>query len=267
MTDAVPPREELATMSLLDHLDELRRRLLYSVVALALAIGLAWVFVERIFAFLERPILPYLDDGAGQLVVLGVQDAFVLYFKVAALAGVFLAAPFLLYQIYGFVAPGLYKRERLWAIPFVVAGTLFFVAGGAFAYTIAFPLAVDFLVGIGNDQFEVMITGDRYLSFLMLVMLGLGAMFELPILVFLLSVIGVVTPQTLLKQFRWAVLVIFVVAAIITPTPDVVNLMVFALPSIVLYLLGVAAAWVVTGRRDRRKKASADGLADDTPTD
>lgn len=250
-------------MSLLDHLDELRRRLLVSVVALAVTIGVSWVFVERIFDFLERPILPYLDDGAGQLVVLGVQDAFVLYFKVAALAGIFLAAPFLLYQLYAYVAPGLYRRERLWAVPFVVAGTLFFVGGGAFAYTVAFPLAVDFLVGLGSDQFEVMITGDRYLSFLMLVMLGLGVMFELPIVVFLLAVIGVVTPQTLLRQFRWAVLAIFVVAAIITPTPDVVNLLVFALPSIVLYLLGVAAAWVVIGRR---KKASADDT-DGAPTD
>jgi sec-independent protein translocase protein TatC len=262
----VPPREELATMSLLDHLDELRKRLLYSVVALAVTIGLSWVFVERIFDFLERPITPYLGegDGAGQLVVLGVQDAFVLYFKVAALAGVFLAAPFLLYQLYAFIAPGLYKRERLWAVPFVFAGTLFFVAGGAFAYTVAFPLAVDFLVGIGNDQFDVMITGDRYLSFLMLVMLGLGAMFELPIVVFLLAVIGVVTPQTLLKKFRWAVLAIFVVAAIITPTPDVVNLLVFALPSIALYLVGVAAAWVVVGRREKRKKAAGGA---DAPTD
>ena len=238
---------DLPQMSLLDHLDELRRRIFHSLIALIVACGACWAFVEEIYAFLEQPIRPYLPEGT-KLSYLGPADPLMLYIKVALLAGVFLAAPVLLYEAWRFVSPGLYPRERRWAAPFIVAGTTFFLGGGAFAYYVAFPFAVQFLLGIG-EQFQAVITIERYFRFLMTVILGLGLMFELPIVLFILSAVGLVTPGFLIRKFRWAVLLIFVAAAIITPTPDIVNLCVFALPTIALYLVGVGAAALVHRRR------------------
>ncbi|MEM7052332.1 MAG: twin-arginine translocase subunit TatC [Acidobacteriota bacterium] len=245
--------EVLPQMSLLDHLEELRKRLVYSLIALFVGFLACWMVVDEIFAFLSRPIERFLPEGT-KLAFLGVTDPFMLYVKVALLASVFLVTPFLLYQVWRFIAPGLYKRERLMTLPFVIFGTLFFVAGGAFAYYIAFPFAVEFLLGVG-EQFQPMITIERYFRFLLTVILGLGLMFELPIVIVMLSMAGLVTPRFLLRHFRWAVLIIFVVAAIITPTPDVVNLCLFALPTIGLYLLGVGAAAIF---RRRPKGEDAD---------
>jgi sec-independent protein translocase protein TatC len=163
----------------------------------------------------------------------------------------FLSSPIVLYQVWQFVAPGLYRKERHQAIPFIFFGSLFFVGGGAFAFYVAFPFAVDFLVGMGA-AFQPMITVERYFRFLLYVILGLGLMFELPIIIFLLAQMGVVTPRFLIRNFKWAVLLIFIAAAFVTPTPDVVNLLMFALPTIVLYLLGVAAAALVL--RSKKKK-------------
>jgi sec-independent protein translocase protein TatC len=239
-------------MSLLDHLDELRRRLVRAIGALAVAFIPCWYFREPIVAFLSAPIKHFRPDL--KLAFLGVTDPFLFYFKVSALASVFLAAPFILYQLWSFVAPGLYRKEKLYAAPFVIMATLFFVSGGAFAYYVAFPSAIHFLLDIGN-QFQAVITIDRYFSFLLTVILGLGLMFELPILILLFALMGLVTPGFLMRHFRWAVLIIFIVAAVITPTSDVVNLCIFAVPTLGLYLLGVGAAWVAT--RGRRRAAAA----------
>jgi sec-independent protein translocase protein TatC len=248
-------RDDLDRMSLLDHLDELRRRIVYSLVALVVAFGVCWTWVQEIYVFLERPIRPHLPEGT-RLSYLGPADPLMLYIKVALLAGVFLAAPVLLYQAWRFISPGLYPRERRWALPFIFFGTLFFLGGGAFAYYVAFPFAVKFLLGIG-ELFQPVITIERYFRFLMTVILGLGLMFELPILIFILSQVGLVTPRFLIRHFRWAVLLIFLAAALITPTPDVINLCVFALPTLALYLLGVAAAAVA--QRARRKRREEPG--------
>jgi sec-independent protein translocase protein TatC len=233
-------------MSLVQHLEELRRRLVRSLLAVAIAFLACWSFRERIADFLARPIYELLPAGT-RLVFLGITDPFVLYFKMTAMAALFLASPFVFYQVWRFVAPGLYRRERYWALPFVVAATVFFVCGGLFAYFVAFPFAAEFLLGMGA-AFQPAITVERYFRFLIYVIFGLGLMFELPVFILLLAKIGVVRPKTLLRNFRWAVLVIFVAAALITPTPDVVNLCLFALPTIALYLLGVAAAFLVTPR-------------------
>ncbi|MCP4654303.1 MAG: twin-arginine translocase subunit TatC, partial [bacterium] len=232
----------------MDHLDELRRRLFRAIGAFLLAFLICWSFAGRIYEFLAQPIYRILPEDT-KLVFLGITDPFLVYVKVAALAGIFLASPVVLYQLWAFVAPGLYRRERRMATPFIFFGTLLFLAGGAFAYYVAFPFAVDFLLGLG-EQFQPTLTINRYLSFLMTVVLGLGVMFELPTLIFLLSRLGLVTPGFLLRHFRWAVLVIFIVAAIITPTPDVINLCIFAVPTILLYLLGVGVAALYGPRRE-----------------
>ena len=241
--------EELPRMSLLDHLEELRKRLIYSLVALLAAVFGCFAWSREICLYFARPLyeLGLLPPGQ-KLAFLSVTDPFLLYFKTSLLAGVFVAAPVILYQVWAFIAPGLYPKERRWAAPFVILGWVFFLAGGVFAYQVAFPLAVQFLMEMGRE-FTAVLTADKYYGLLLTIMLGLGLMFELPIVLVLLAKIGLVTPRFLMKNFRWAVLIIFVVAAIITPTSDIVNLCVFALPTIALYLLGTAAAWLLTRKK------------------
>ncbi len=251
-----PPADEenLEGMSLLEHLEELRDRLVRVLVAFAVTFVACWSFASHIYEFLAQPIYEFLPEGK-KLVFLGITDPFLIYVKVAALAGIFIASPVILYQLWSFVAPGLYKRERRMVGPFVFFGSLLFVAGGAFAYYVAFPFAIEFLLGLGA-QFDPAITVTHYLSFLMTIVLGLGLMFELPTLIFLLAKMGLVTPRFLMRHFRWAVLLIFITAAIITPTPDVVNLCIFAVPTILLYLLGVGVA-AVFGPRPEKQAAAA----------
>jgi len=253
-------RDELPTMTLLDHLEELRKRIIRSLIAVSVAIGACYYFHQQIFDFLARPVYRYLPEGR-RLAFLGITDPFIIYIKVSALAGLFIASPFLIYQAYAFISPGLYRKEKIWAIPFVVAGTLFFVAGGVFAYTVAFPFAVQFLLGMG-ESFDAVITVQKYFGFLMTVILGLGLMFELPIFIFLAAVAGIVTPGFLMRHFRWAVLIIFIVSALVTPTPDVFNLCIFAVPTIGLYLLGVLAAWIVVRSRKKKERAAKNDAAE-----
>jgi sec-independent protein translocase protein TatC len=253
MSDESEPRggsDPLPRMSLLDHLTELRVRLVKALVGFAVAFALCWMWVRPIAEFLAQPIYRFLPPGE-KLVFLGVTDPFILYVKVAALAALFVASPWVAWQAWRFISPGLYKREKYWAVPFVLAASFFFVAGGAFAYLVAFPFAVEFLLGMGA-AWDAQIAVDRYYRFLLYVILGLSVMFELPVVIFLLAQLGLVTPRFLIRHFRWAVLLIFVAAAFITPTPDVVNLCLFAVPTIGLYLLGVAAAAITTSFKKKR---------------
>jgi len=249
---------KLPRMSLMEHLEELRKRIVRAVIGPAVAFTGCWFFREEIGEYLARPIYEVLPEGT-KLAFLGISDPFVLYFKMCALVAVFVASPFIFYQVWMFVAPGLYKKERIYALPFILFTTFFFAAGGIFAYMVAFPFAVEFLINMGA-QFDPVITADRYYKFLMYVIFGLGLMFELPVLIFLLSGMGVVTPGFLMRHFRWAVLLIFVLAAFVTPTPDVVNLCVFALPTIGLYLLGVgAAALAALGKKKKEEEELEEG--------
>lgn len=241
-------------MSLFDHLEELRKRILWSLVSLAIAFVPCWIYVREIFDFLAAPI-QRIQPGI-RLAFLGLTDPFIMYFKVAALTALFVASPLVLYQVWAFVAPGLYRRERMLAAPFVFFTTVFFLAGGLFAYYVAFPFAAEFLLAMG-EQFQAVITIEKYFGFLLTIILGLGLMFELPIFILLLSLIGVVTPRFLLRYFRHAVVIIFIVAAIITPTPDIVNLCIFAVPALALYLLGVGAAFLAERFRKKREAEMA----------
>jgi sec-independent protein translocase protein TatC len=233
--------EALPRMSLFEHLEELRQRLIRAVIALALGVGACLNWAPEICRFLAQPIYRYLPPGS-KLAVLSVTDPFLLYFKTSLLAGLFLAFPALLWQVWRFVAPGLYRKERRWIGPFVAVGWFFFLAGGAFAYYVAFPFTVEFLLGMAGDDFQPVITADRYYGFLLTIVLGLGVMFELPLALTLAARVGLVGWRGLLRNFRWAVLAIFAAAAVLTPTADIVNLCLFAVPTIALYLLGVAGA-------------------------
>lgn len=251
-------QEELARMSLMEHLEELRKRIIWSVLFVSVAFFPCWAYYHEIYRFLVAP-LNRIAPGL-KLSYLSLTDPFILYFKMAALVAVFLSAPFLMYQVWAFISPGLYSRERKLAGPFLFFTSLFFLCGGAFGYYIAFPMGARFLLGIGGPDLNPVITVDKYFGFLMTVILGLGLMFELPILIMLLALVGVITPRFLMRFWRHAVVVIFIIAAIITPTPDAVNLCIVAVPAIGLYFLGVAAAYLaVRMRKQRQAELASEG--------
>jgi sec-independent protein translocase protein TatC len=233
---------ELPKMSFLEHLDELRKRLLYSFIALFISFLVCWSFAPQIFDWLEQPVKQFLPPGE-KLAYTRLTAPFFLYMKVAFFAGIFLASPIILWQVWAFVAPGLYSRERRYAAPFIVFATLFFVAGGYFGYEVVFPMACKFFLDTGA-HFETMITIDEYFSLANKMILGMGLVFETPILIFFLSRIGLVTPAFLVQKFKYAVVIIFIIAAVMTPTPDMVTQAALALPMILLYLLGIGISYL-----------------------
>lgn len=238
--------DPLPRMSFLEHLEDLRKRLLYSAIAVAGGFAICWWKAEPIFHFLEVPILKVLPQGT-KLAYTQLTEPFMLYVNIALLAGVIVASPVLLHQLWLFIAPGLYKHEKRWAAPFVIASVLFFLGGASFGYYVAFPMVANFLVQVGKD-FQPVLKIDDYLDLLAKILLGMGLVFETPILIFFLARIGVVTERWLLAKFRYAVLIIFVVAAFITPTPDIPTQCAFALPMMALYLLGILLAWIFKKR-------------------
>jgi sec-independent protein translocase protein TatC len=240
--------QELPRMSFLEHLEELRKRILYVVVALAVAFFVCWSFAPQIFHYIEQPVLRYLPPGE-KLAFTRLTSPFFLYMKVAFLGAIFLAAPVVLWQVWSFIAPGLYKTERRYAAPFIIFASLFFMAGGWFGYSYIFPIACKFFIEMGRD-FQQVITIDDYFSFASKMILGMGFVFETPILIFFLARLGIVTPAFLLQKFKYAVLIIFVIAALITPTPDMVTQTALAVPMILLYLLGIGIAYLFGQKHD-----------------
>jgi len=235
-------------MSFLEHLGELRIRLFKSLLSIAFFFGVGWYYSRELFDFLLKPLRPYLKGS--RPVFLDITEPFFLFMKVAFLAGLFAAAPFVLYQFWAFIAPGLYPHERRYAAPFVIFTSLFFLAGGAFGYYVAFPYAARFLLKVA-EGFEPALTMRGLFQFESRLILGMGLVFQLPVLIFLLTRFGIVTPQFLARNLKYAILISFVVAAVVTPTPDVVTQCVFALPMIVLYLLGLGASLLVRPGRGR----------------
>jgi sec-independent protein translocase protein TatC len=242
-------------MTFLEHLEELRQRLVRSLLALVVATGVCWGWREQIFHFLTEPLRAYAPDV--KFIYTAPSEALMLYMKMAFFAGIFLAAPFLLYQVWAFVSPGLYPHERRWAIPFITMGSAFFAGGAAFGHFVLFPITFRFLGQFGGQDMQFLPKVDEYYSFYSWFLLGLGVVFQLPVVVFVLARIGLVTPMFLLRKFKYAVLVSFVVAAVITPTPDVVTQSLLALPMMGLYLLGVGVAFVFARPR-KAPEAAAD---------
>jgi sec-independent protein translocase protein TatC len=334
---------EEGTMSFLDHLDELRKRLIRSALFIAIAFIVCWIFSDQIYNFLQVPVraamleaklqyaaplegapltLSDMPDGSDvifalptearlgkillpartalpakvkrdadgipqlviatpvlvtdqaliekdtvippqlyrsasstlswddKLVVGTVQGAFNLYIKVAFYAAIFFAMPFLLVQIWGFVAPGLYPHEKRYAAPIIAMATVFFLGGCAFAYYVAFPRAANFLLGVAQGgNLRPLVTADEYFDLIIIIMLGLGLVFEIPTVTLFTSRLGLVSPRLLLKVWRYAVVAILIVAAVLSPTTDVPNLLVFAAPMMILYFLSVGIAWLFHRRR------------------
>ncbi len=252
--------EEMTGMSFLEHLEELRRRIIYSSLYIVGGFGVCWWFHEQIFAIMQKPIVNALASHKmdTQLVYLNPTDPFNMYLKISFLMGIFVASPFVLYQVWAFIAPGLYRNERRYVLPFMFSTVGLFLAGGYFGYRLVYPAALDFLIG-WSAQFKPMITVGEYTDLFLTIIAGLGIVFEMPILVFFLALMGIVSAGWMWRNFRYAILVIFIIAAIITPTTDIMNMCIFAAPMIVLYVFSIAIAWFVhpTQRKKRAAKAAS----------
>src|SRR3954464_13758869 len=260
LAEAPPPvedeKESMPTMGFLDHLEELRRRLVYSIAAVAVGFFACWWKVEKIYDYMQRPIMDALRANglAEKLVYLNPTEPFNLYLKIAALAGLFLTSPFVLYQVWMFISPGLYRKEKKYVVPFMVSTITLFSAGGFFGYRFVYPYALNFLIDFGK-QFQPMITIGEYTSLFLTVVLGMGLIFEMPILIFFLALMGIVSAGFMWKNFRYAILVIFIIAAIVTPTTDILNMCIFAAPMVVLYLFSIGVAWLVHPKRRKAMEA------------
>jgi sec-independent protein translocase protein TatC len=249
--------EPLPAMGFLDHLEELRRRIVYSIAAVAVGFFACWWKVEKIYDVMQRPIMDALRNNglAEKLVYLNPTEPFNLYLKIAALAGLFLTSPFVLYQVWMFISPGLYRNEKRYVVPFMASTIALFSAGGYFGFKIVYPAALNFLISFGK-QFQPMITIKEYTDLFLSIILGMGLIFEMPILVFFLALMGIVTAGWMWKNFRYSILIIFIIAAIVTPTTDILNMCIFAAPMIALYALSIGIAYLVhpKQRAARREK-------------
>ena len=262
MSDFIPAAarqavtDKMASMSFLDHLEELRRRIIWSLVFVAAGFGVCFGYAEKIYAVMQVPIMQALRNHHldQKLVYLNPTEPFNMYLKVGFIAGLFVASPFVLYQVWAFIAPGLYRHEKRYVTPFMFFSVALFVAGGVFGYKMVYPAALDFLIGYGA-QFQPMITIGEYTDLFLTIIVGLGIIFEMPILVFFLSLMGVVSAGWMWRNLRYSILVIFIIAAIVTPTTDILNMCLFAAPMVVLYVVSIFIAWLVSPARRRAKKA------------
>ena len=234
-------------MSFLEHLDELRKRLLIAVSSLLVGFLVAFAFISPIFEFIMRPLQELLPND-GRLVYTEPAEAFLLYIKIAALAGLVLAIPVVLHQLWQFIAPGLYAKEKKFAIPFVFFASAFFVGGALFSHYLLFPWAWSFFAGFTTDYMEFFPRIQPAFSLYVKLVLACGLVFQMPTIVFFLARIGAVTPRFLITNTKYAILLIFIFAAILTPTGDPVTLTMMAAPMIVLYGLSIFIAWIFRRR-------------------
>lgn len=248
--DDLGPDEDGAggSMSFLEHLDDLRQRLIWSIVSALGGFVVALAFIGHIFGFVMRPLAATLPEGQ-RMIYTEPTEAFLLQLKMAALAGLVLAAPAVLWQVWLFIAPGLYRREKRFAVPFVVSSSLLFVAGAAFSHYLVFPLAFTFFGGFGTDYMDFMPRVQPAFSLYVRMLLAFGLIFQMPVLVFTLAKLGLVTAGFLWRNTKYAIFLIFIVAAVITP-PDVVSQVLMAAPMTLLYIISIGIAWMFGPKGD-----------------
>ena len=250
--------EGMLRMSFLEHLEELRRRIIYSLMGLGVAFAICVLFCQELWLFVAQPgfvALKNIGVPDGKLAILTPMEGFsTIWVKVPMLVSLFAASPWLVYQVWAFISPGLYKKERRWAVPFILCTAGLFITGGAFAYFVAFRYGLTFLLGIGKDLGVVPVVSiTDYFDLLVNVTLGIGLVFEMPVLIFFLTLLHIVSPSFLLKHSRYAILAITIIAAVVTPTPDPFNMMLFAVPMCLLYFMGVFASYLLVLRREGQK--------------
>lgn len=240
-------------MTLTDHLTELRKRIVYSLYALLVFTAVAYDYSKELFDFIRKPIEKYLP--AGGLVYTAPMDKFVAHFKLAIVAGVIGSCPFWLYQLWKFVAPGLYKNERKYMTSFISIGSFLFFSGVCFSYYVALPMTFDFLFSFGGDQDKPMITIDHYLDFVSQFALMFGVSFELPLILTLMAMAGLVSQKFLIDKGRYAIMILAVIAALITP-PDVMSMTIMLVPMIALYYIGILMVGFVQKQKPKPEAKS-----------
>ncbi|MGA7791866.1 MAG: twin-arginine translocase subunit TatC [Candidatus Acidiferrales bacterium] len=250
-----PEQEPGGKMSFFEHLVDLRKRLINSAIAIVIGAGIGVTISQKAMDFISRPMQEalrkqHLEDKLIYTSPAGLINIIITF---GIYIGVVLAAPFVLYQVWLFIAPGLYKHERKAVTTFIFSSVILFLAGISFGYFIMLPYMLDFLIGF-QGPFRPLISINEYFDFILIVLLGLGIIFELPVLIFFLALFGIVTPKFLWKNLRYAILIIAVVAAIVTPTPDATTMLVFMAPMVALYFLGIGVAALVV--RNKAKRAA-----------
>ena len=241
-------------MGLLDHLNEMRWRLVRCFIAAAVGFCLCWAFVEPIFSILVKPLLAALPEG-GNAIYTSMPEAFFIRMFVAFVAGLFVASPFIFYQIWAFISPGLYEEEKLFIVPVAVISAIFFIGGALFCYYIVFPFAFQFFMSYSTDLIQVTPRISDYVDFVLKLLVAFGVIFEMPLFSFFLARMGVLTAARMRQARRYAILGIFIVAAILTP-PDVVSQLLMAIPMLILYEYSVLVA-ATFGKKDKKKKEEA----------
>jgi sec-independent protein translocase protein TatC len=248
--------EDDVHLSLREHLTELRQRLKWAVIWLGIGFCVGYYWSTQLFHFLMRPVLAALPEGERALHYASSIEPFLIYLKVGLYAGIFLACPFIFWQIWLFVAPGLYRKERRAILPFVTAATVFFIGGAAFCYAVILPPAFEFLINTaGPDMRPVLMMSDQ-LGLVMMLMLAFGIIFELPLVLTLLSMIGIVDWRFLSKYRRHAIVLNVIIAAVVTPTGDPFNLALMAVPMVLCYELGILGAWIF-GKKGEQARLTA----------
>ena len=253
---AVSERAELPGMSLFEHLDELRRRLIHSVIYLVAGYVVAVFFAPRLYELVQEP----LNKIHIQLNFTHPVDLVNLrYIQIPLVGGAILAAPFILFQVWLFISPGLYQREKRFVVPFMAAAVGLFFTGAFLGYRYVFPGMLKFLISDLSAQLGIhpIISIEEYTSFFISLILGMGAVFEMPVVIFFLALFGIVSPRFLWKNFRYAILVIFIIVEIITPSPDITTQLAFAVPMLLLYLISIGVAWWVHPNRRNKKETTA----------
>jgi sec-independent protein translocase protein TatC len=245
-------------MSFLEHLEELRSRILRALAGVGIAFIISLTFCGELWKLVSAPAteaLRSLGLKDPKLTLITPMEAFnIVWVKLPILTAIFIASPWILYQVWGFIAPGLYKKERRWSAPFVICSAGLFIAGGAFGYFVAFRYGLTFLLGLAvMNNVTPMVSMTEYFDLFVNVMLGIGLIFEMPVLIFFLTLLHLASPRFLISHSRYAILGIVIIAAIVTPTPDVFNLMLFAVPMCALFYIGIFAGYLLVLHREKRK--------------
>ena len=253
MTDREPEDEEEgeAKMSFLEHLDELRKRIIYAAVSIGVGFLIAFAFIQKLFDFVMKPLQAGLPQG-GRLIYTEPTEAFILYLEIAAIAGLVIALPLVMTQVWLFIAPGLYSREKKMAVPFVVMSSIFFALGAAFSHYVVFPLTWKFFVGFTNDYLTFMPRIEPAFALYIKMVLAFGLVFQMPTIVLFLARMGVVTAGFMWKHTKYAILIIVIVSAIVTPDGGGVSLVFMSVPLFGLYLFSIVLALIV-GKKKKKK--------------
>jgi sec-independent protein translocase protein TatC len=261
LSQVTSEQEPGGKMSFFEHLVDLRKRLINSAMAIAIGAFIGVSVSQKVIGFISRPMQEalrkqHLDDKLIYTSPAGLINIIITF---GIYIGVVLAAPFVLYQVWLFIAPGLYKHERKAVFGFIGSSLFLFLAGISFGYFVMLPYMLNFLIGF-QGPFRPLISINEYFDFILIVLLGLGIIFELPVLIFFLALFGIVTPKFLWQNLRYAILIIAVVAAIVTPTPDAMTMLIFMAPMVALYFIGIAVAAVVVRNKAKRAAIAGQGV-------